>query len=353
MRWIYPIPLIWLALVAATQAAGLVTYTLEKAANPTADQTEAYTRIAKAMDSATRLYSAHTDLHHQVRVQYNPDVATADGSSNGNIRFGSNRSYMQVGTAMHEIAHTLGVGTTSGWKAMVSDGRINGAKATAVLVSIDGPGAVLKGDGMHFWPYGINYESEVKGLSTLVAHCRIVDALVKDMYPETLVFEGRLRSVARGTCLSNSGSQLILGTCDGNASRVRIVGLGAPVASHRLELGDLVLETPGQSRTAGAALGLYAWNRGDNQRFVAEGGNLVVGAKVRLRLVQSGLYVEPTTGGVVQNAGKTDNSQTWELLGTASSVLPSQRRKTDASAHGFDALGRPGSFLPFLSRPTP
>jgi hypothetical protein len=84
---------------------------------------------------------------------------------------------------MHEIAHTIGVGTSSQWSRLISNNTYTGAHGKAALKEIDGPNAVLKGDNQHFWPYGLNYASEVKSNQDLINHCRIVDAIYKDLYP--------------------------------------------------------------------------------------------------------------------------------------------------------------------------
>ena len=66
-------------------------------------------------------------------------------------------------TAMHEIAHTCGVGTSSKYTELVKDGIFTGVNATNQLRSITGNQLdVLHADTQHFWPYGLNYTSEVK-----------------------------------------------------------------------------------------------------------------------------------------------------------------------------------------------
>jgi hypothetical protein len=165
----------------ACPAAGHITYTLGKVANPTADQTDAYRRIASAMDRALGMYNCYTNLTKALNVSYNPSVATADANINGSIRFGA-KSTMQQITAMHEISHTLGVGTSGAWSPRISGGIWTGSTATTQLRNLTGDAAaVLHGDRQHFWPYGLNYTSEVKSDADLVIHCKLVVALRKDM----------------------------------------------------------------------------------------------------------------------------------------------------------------------------
>lgn len=160
---------------------GNVTYTLVKVSNPTSDQLDAYNRIQSAMDKAVAFYNEYTTITKALTIYYEPSVSTADGNINGTIRFGSNRSYMNHITAMHEIAHTLGVGTSSKWSSLIVNGVYTGPNATAAIRAITGDNtAVIKGDRTHFWPYGLNYTSEVKSDQDLINHCIIVEAMKKD-----------------------------------------------------------------------------------------------------------------------------------------------------------------------------
>jgi len=111
-----------------------------------------------------------------------------DGNINGSIRFGPTTSYMEYTRAMHEIGHTVGVGTASNWQSLLvtPDGggtRVwSGANATAELRAITGVATdVINGDNAHFWPYGLNYVTEVRSEADVINHCRIVMALRKDM----------------------------------------------------------------------------------------------------------------------------------------------------------------------------
>jgi hypothetical protein len=151
------------AAVVAPAAVGTLTWYLVRAANPTADQTDAYNRITAAMNAAVTMYNGQTtQCTGNLRVEYNTGVPTADGNSNGTIRFGANRAYMTQRCAMHEIAHTQGVGTTTRWTQLVINGKYTGANALAMLRSMVGesPTSTLSADGHSFWPYGLNYESE-------------------------------------------------------------------------------------------------------------------------------------------------------------------------------------------------
>jgi hypothetical protein len=159
---------------------GNVTYTLDRVESPTQQQQEAYALITEAMDTAVYYYNCYTDITKVLTVHYEPSVATADGNVNGSIRFGAFAS-MQFVTAMHEIAHTVGIGHPD-FAALVVDGIFTGVNATNELRAITAdPEAELHADSMHFWPYGLNYESEYETEDDLINHCRMVVAIRQDM----------------------------------------------------------------------------------------------------------------------------------------------------------------------------
>lgn len=160
---------------------GDVTYTLVKSASPTPAEQSAYDAITCAMEGAVAYYNCNTRITKAITVTYNTGVATADGNINGSIRFGG-AAYMECVTAMHEISHTVGVGTASNWDPYSVGGVFTGASATAQLRAITGVATdTLHSDTHHFWPYGLNYESEAASTSDLVDHCLMVTAIRKDL----------------------------------------------------------------------------------------------------------------------------------------------------------------------------
>lgn len=162
----------------ACLASAKLTYTITKAANPTSDQTDAYAKIKSAMDAAIARHDAQgSKAAKTLTVEYNTGVATADGNSNGNIRFGASRAYMTERTALHEIAHTLGVGTTDAFTQNCADN--DWPTATPLLQSFDGASAVISCGGGHFWPYGLNYESEMSDTNA-DRHVDLVNAMIVD-----------------------------------------------------------------------------------------------------------------------------------------------------------------------------
>ncbi|HYP77951.1 MAG TPA: hypothetical protein VER12_18395 [Polyangiaceae bacterium] len=168
------------------QGTGHITYTLAKAASPNATEQAAYDKIKVAMDKAIGYYDCYTSISKSLSVSYVPSVETADGNINGSIRFGMNTTYMDYRSAMHEIAHTLGIGQASNWGSFLSGGLFTGKRAAAQLQAINAKLATplytdVHADTQHFWPYGINQQSEVKGEADLIAHCQMVLAIRQDL----------------------------------------------------------------------------------------------------------------------------------------------------------------------------
>ena len=160
---------------------GNFTYTLIKANNPSQEQLDAYVLITEAMDSAISYYNCYIDIQMHINVYFDPSVPTAQANYYGPISFGG-KQYMNYITAMHEMAHCVGIGTTSQWQSMISGGMFTGSNATNQLREITGiPDDQLHGDSQHFWPYGLNYVSEVTGEQDLINHCKIVSAILLDL----------------------------------------------------------------------------------------------------------------------------------------------------------------------------
>jgi hypothetical protein len=121
---------------------------------------DARARIIYAMDGAVAQYNRYGVFNKHITVNYNPGVPTAQANYDGWLEFGANASYQQYRTALHETSHTLGVGTTWQWGANLSGGLWTGANGVAQIRALDGPTANTNSDGTHFWPYGLNYDSE-------------------------------------------------------------------------------------------------------------------------------------------------------------------------------------------------
>ena len=286
--------------------AGNVEYHLNKSANPTQDEQEAYKLITAAMDSAVFLYNKYSDLSKHIEVYYSTGVPTAEASSNGDLRFGKDRNYMFVGTAMHEMAHTMGMGTTSEYQKMFKDGVFQGEKAQKVLKEIDGPDAVLKGDSQHFWPYGLNYKSEVHSEQDLINHVKVVNAMYQDIFKEAFYMQGRVVSlVDEKTCMGiTSSNALELMSCTDSATFVKIYSVGENPVTYRIQLGNRVVDIPNESTAEGVVASTYSYNGGAHQRYVFEKAGAPRANMTNvyfLKNFKSGLYLQAVGKNVVQN----------------------------------------------------
>ena len=300
-------------------AEGSVAYTLHKSANPTEDELDAYKRITEAMDSAVYIYNKYTNLSKFINVYYSTGVPTAEASSNGDLRFGKDRNYMFVGTAMHEMAHTMGMGTTSEYQAMMSGGVFKGENAQAVLREIDGPDAELHGDSQHFWPYGLNYRSEVHSEQDLINHARIVEAMYQDIFKEAFYKQGRIKSLANSKCMGiTSDNALELMDCSKKETFVKIFSVGDNPVTYYIKLGSRVVDIPNESTAAGVKASTYGYNGGGHQRYVFEGANVNTPNALYLKNAKSGHYLQAVDNSVVQNPKKNSDDFIWRIEEEAS-----------------------------------
>lgn len=112
--------------------------------------------IANSMAEASWYFNTYGNVTKHCHVYYDPNVPTAQASSNGVITFGGIRN---TRVAMHEILHTLGFGTYNPYFKMMTGGSWDGRLANAQIQQW-GEGDYLKGDSHIFWPYGMNYDNE-------------------------------------------------------------------------------------------------------------------------------------------------------------------------------------------------
>ena len=153
---------------------GHVTYTLamDSTANP-----EAYRLIKTAMDSACYYFNKYTPFIQDIYVYYSSGIPTAQASYLTSIGFGPNTRYMWVGTAIHEMAHYFGSGTTSIWQEKMATGTWSGTVASDLMKSING-GPIL-GDSQHYWPYGINQKEEITNLGSQAVQAQALSDAVR------------------------------------------------------------------------------------------------------------------------------------------------------------------------------
>lgn len=317
-----------LTVIFALTVQGAVTYTLQRLSTPNADQQDAYQKIEKTMDIATGYYNTYTSINKSLTVQYNTEVKTADASFKGNIRFGPDRSYMVVLTALHEIAHTVGIGTTTEYKTLIQDGVFTGSHATEMLRDLtEDPSAVLKGDQMHFWPYGLNYASEYTSDDDYIFHCKIVNAMYQDMFQEEFFKNCYLRVNNSDSYMSASNDNLVLATSRSEASLIQLIMVGAE-NEFKLDFGTRVLDIPNESKEVNVIAGLWDWNGGEHQKTVFEfDPEKSDSSLARIKMMHSGLYLEASGSSVVQMQSSPSNkNQLWELVHPEDIVTVTRQR---------------------------
>lgn len=136
------------ALLAPGGVRGALTINVEANGWPSAAHRNA---AVSALQSAANRYNAYGDFgNYNVYAYYNAGIPTAQANYLGSIGYGG--TYPNERVSMHEMAHYLGSGTYgTPW---------DGARGEAIIDQFDGLEATLNGDSAHFWPYGLNYDSE-------------------------------------------------------------------------------------------------------------------------------------------------------------------------------------------------
>ena len=136
-------------------ASGALTYTI----GGTWDTQDRANAAAAAMQLVVNRFNAYGNCgNYNIWVYYDSGIPTAQSSYLGSIGFGG--TYPNERVAEHESCHYLGSGTYSAWGSWMIDGRWNGTAVTAMMQQLYGIGTRLNGDTQHFWPYGLNYDSE-------------------------------------------------------------------------------------------------------------------------------------------------------------------------------------------------
>ena len=310
--------LFFLVACLAANSFAAIEYTLHKSENPTEDELEAYKRITTVMDSAVKLYNTFSNLSKFINVYYAPGVPTAEASSNGDLRFGENRSYMVVPTAMHEMGHTMGIGTTSEYAATCVDGVFRNDKVQAKLREMDGPDAELHCDRQHIWPYGLNQASEAKSEQDLINHVILVETIYQQLFKVAFLRDGRIRSVERGTCMGITADKALkLMDCSDTATFVKIFSVGDNPVTYYVQMGSRVIDIPNESTAAGVKASTYGYNGGAHQRYIFEEAMVDTPNAFYLKNFKSGHYLQAVGTTVVQNPKGSGDDFIWQLLETS------------------------------------
>lgn len=293
-----------------------VTYVLHKSSNPTADEQDAYKRITTVMDSAVKLYNTYSHLSKYINVYYSPGVPTAEASSNGDLRFGENRSYMVVPTAMHEMGHTMGIGTTSEYWAACQDGVFRNDKVQEKLRELSGkPSDELHCDNQHIWPYGLNRASEVESEKDLIIHVQLVEFIYQQLFKEAFFGEGRIKSLSEHKCMGiTADNALELMDCAKEETFVKIFSVGDNPVTYYVLLGSRVIDIPNESTAAGVKASTYGYNGGAHQRYVFEGAPVNTPNAFYLKNAKSGHYLQAVGNTVVQNPKKSSEDFIWQII---------------------------------------
>jgi len=159
----------------SSAASAQLTYSLN--GNGTSWPADKRAAIVAAMDAAVAIYNANGYFPKALTANYNSGVPTAQASYSGWIDFGGSIS---TRVALHEIGHTLGVGQYGTWSTNQSGGKWTGTYASNRVKLYDGASAFIGCDTQHFWPYGLNYDTE-DGTTARIRHVKIVSAMRRDM----------------------------------------------------------------------------------------------------------------------------------------------------------------------------
>ena len=292
-----------------------VTYTLHKSANPTADEQDAYKRITAVMDSAVKLYNTYSNLSKFINVYYAPGVPTAEASSNGDLRFGEDRSYMVVPTAMHEMGHTMGIGTTQEYWDVCKDGVFRNDKVQAKLRELDNdPTKELHCDSQHIWPYGLNQASEAKSEKDLINHVILVETIYQQLFKVAFFKEGRIKSLSERKCMGiTADNALELMDCSDKATFVKIFSVGDNPVTYYVQLGSRVIDIPNESTAAGVKASTYGYNGGAHQRYVFEDAGVNTPLTFFFKNAKSGHYLQAVGNTVVQNPKQKSEAFMWKI----------------------------------------
>lgn len=203
-------------------------------------------------------------------------------------------------------------------------GVFKGEYTQARLKEITGdPKAELHGDSQHFWPYGLNYESEVKSEQDLIIHCQVVEAMYQDIFKEKFYMEARVEYMADGKCMGITASNgLEMMDCSGDQTVAKIWSIGDNPVTYRFEFGDRVIDVPNESTAAGIVLGTYSWNGGAHQRYVFEVSPVNQANAFYLQNFKSKLYMLPSGKNIVQDQRSRDIQSGIWILRTVSSDVP-------------------------------
>ncbi|MGE4285645.1 MAG: LamG-like jellyroll fold domain-containing protein, partial [Phycisphaerae bacterium] len=134
-------------------------------------------QVSNSVAEAVEIYNRYGSFNKWLNVYYNVGVPTAQANFDGVITFGGSRN---TRVALHEMGHTMGVGTFWQYPNYMVGGVWQGAEGRRLAIEMGGYGDGLHGDGMHIWPWGLNYDNE-DSFFERINHVRIMAAMRSDM----------------------------------------------------------------------------------------------------------------------------------------------------------------------------
>lgn len=142
---------IWSAVNAVQTAEGALTFNV----GGTWDTDARKNAAIAALTAVCNRYNAYGNFgSYNIYGYYSSGIPTAQASYLGSIGYGG--TYPNERVTLHESNHYLGSGTYS-----TSNGKnYAGPRATAIVEQFEGIGEVINHDTAHFWPYGMNYDTE-------------------------------------------------------------------------------------------------------------------------------------------------------------------------------------------------
>lgn len=131
-----------------TLPAGKITYNIRTSGNSEYD-----TNVTNATKTLVDYWNRYTSISgYNVNAGFVDGVPTAECSYGGYMSYGTNTSYQQCGTAMHESMHGIGVGTTDRWSLLCNGKNWTGPRVNEFLQFWENSeSATFYGDKQHGW----------------------------------------------------------------------------------------------------------------------------------------------------------------------------------------------------------
>ena len=142
--------------------------------------TNRYNAAVNSLTAVVGRYNVYGDFgNYNIYAYYNSGIPTAQSDYLGSIGYGG--TYPNERVTQHESNHYLGSGTFGNWYNLFNNAVWTGPRVNQLIQQFDGEGSVLRQSGVHFYNYGLNYDSEVTDDSILMRNIAIMYAMRADM----------------------------------------------------------------------------------------------------------------------------------------------------------------------------